>query len=254
MYRNHSVYSTRSAVEVYARMPDIPPAERLIFARELPRIESGPVLDIGVGAGRTTAVLAPLCRNYVGIDYSQAMISHCRKRFAQGSALRLIHADAASLPMFESETFRFILFSFNGIDSVDHDHRLRILREIRRLLAKDGRFAFSAHNRNYAGIERRPRFHRPLRLRGVARTGVEIVNHLRMRRAVQACDAYELINDPPHLFSVITYYIDRRSQVAQLEQCGLRTLDVIDPDGQPVRERDDETLSPNFYYVTEPSS
>ena len=229
-------------------MPDITPAEQFIFAEERARIESGPVLDIGVGAGRTTACLAPVSGQYLGVDYSPAMIGYCRRRFPE---LEFILADAADMPMLASGSFFFILFSFNGIDSVDHAHRLRILGEVRRLLAPGGRFAFSAHNRAYRDIQLKPRFRRPLRLRGVARTGVEIANHLRVRRRSYACDEYALINDPPHLFSIITYYIGRRAQIAQLEAQGFRVLTVIDAEGRAVSDGDDETVSPNFYYLVE---
>jgi SAM-dependent methyltransferase len=251
MYRNQSVYSTRSALKVYANMPEITPAERLIFAQAQARIEIGPVLDIGVGAGRTTASLATLCDKYYGVDYSPAMIAHCRARFAGNPALEFILADAASMPMLASASFPFILFSFNGIDSVAHAHRLRILREIRRLLAPGGCFAFSAHNRAYRDIQRTPRFRRPWRLRGIARTGVEIANHIRVRRQAYACTEYELINDPPHLFSILTYYIGRKAQIAQLEAEGFHVLSVIDADGRVISDGDDETLSPNFHYLTE---
>ena len=229
-------------------MPDITPAEQFIFAQEQTRIEAGPVLDIGVGAGRTTAYLASVAGQYYGVDYSRAMIGYCRRRFPD---LEFILADAADMPMLASGSFPFILFSFNGIDSVDHAHRLRILGEVRRLLAPGGRFAFSAHNRAYRHIQRRPRFRHPLRLRGVARTGVEIANHLRVRRQAYACDAYELINDPPHLFGIITYYIGRQAQIAQLEAQGFRVLKVIDTDGRVVSDGGDETISPNFYYLAE---
>jgi len=251
MYRNRSVYSTRSALKVYANMPEITPAEQLIFAEEQARIEAGPVLDIGVGAGRTTAWLSAVAGQYYGVDYSPAMIGYCRRRFAGHPGVEFILADAASMPMLASGAFPFILFSFNGIDSVDHAHRLLILQEVRRLLASGGRFAFSAHNRAYRDIQRTPRFRRPLRLRGVARTGVEIANHIRVRRKAYECAEYALINDPPHLFSILTYYIDRKAQIAQLEGNGFRVLKVVDADGHAVADGDDETVSPNFYYLTE---
>jgi SAM-dependent methyltransferase len=232
-------------------MPEIAPAEQVIFAEARARIETGPVLDIGVGAGRTTAWLAAVCGQYYGVDYSPAMIGYCRERFAGQTGMEFILADAASMPMLENSSFPFILFSFNGIDSVDHEHRLRILREVRRLLAGDGCFAFSAHNRAYRDIQRSPRLRRPLRLRGIARTGVEIANHIRVRRRSFECGEYALINDPPHLFSILTYYIGRKAQIAQLQAEGFRVLKVIDADGRVVVDGDDETVSPNFYYLTE---
>ena len=37
-----------------------------------------PILDIGVGAGRTTQLLRAISRDYVGIDDSPAMVEMCR--------------------------------------------------------------------------------------------------------------------------------------------------------------------------------
>ena len=52
------------------------------------------------------------------------------------------------LSAFEDAYFDFVLFSFNGIDSVEHRERLVILREIRRVLKEGGYFGFSTLNLN----------------------------------------------------------------------------------------------------------
>jgi ubiquinone/menaquinone biosynthesis C-methylase UbiE len=104
------------------------------------------MLDIGVGAGRTTKHFAGLTKEYVGVDYSSTMIKICRQKFPQ---YKFEVADAKNLSSFSDSYFDFAFFSFNGIDSVEHATRLEILREIRRVTRKGGYFGFSTHNLNY---------------------------------------------------------------------------------------------------------
>ena len=86
-------------------------------------------MDLGVGGGRTTAFLLQLSKDYVGIDFSNEMIERCRARFP---ATQFEVRDAQDLSGFEDQSFDFILFSCTGIDLVNHDQRLRILKEVRR--------------------------------------------------------------------------------------------------------------------------
>ena len=101
------------------------------------------MLDIGVGAGRTTHYFAHLTKEYVGIDYSKTMIKVCRERF-QKYPIRISFevADAKSLKSYQDSHFDFVLFSFNGIDYMSHEDRLIALQEIRRVTKKSGSFAF----------------------------------------------------------------------------------------------------------------
>ena len=115
-------------------MPELSILEEL--RTELPNFR---MLDIGVGAGRTTKHFAGLVKEYVGVDYSITMIKACREKFPQ---YRLEVADARNLSLFDDAYFDFVLFSFNGIDAVEHQDRLAILREIRRVLRKGGYFCF----------------------------------------------------------------------------------------------------------------
>ncbi len=40
------------------------------------------VLEIGAGVGRVGAVLAPLCREWIGVDVSENMVRHIKRRLA----------------------------------------------------------------------------------------------------------------------------------------------------------------------------
>lgn len=101
------------------------------------------VLDLGCGAGRTSAVLAELGYDTVGLDISRSMV-------ALGSEadpdVDYVVGDAARLP-FGDETFPSVLFSHNGIDELrPASTRTAALREVFRVLTPGGRFAFSSHN------------------------------------------------------------------------------------------------------------
>jgi SAM-dependent methyltransferase len=48
------------------------------------------VLEIGAGVGRVGAVLAPLCREWIGTDVSENMVDHIKRRLAGFSNVRAI--------------------------------------------------------------------------------------------------------------------------------------------------------------------
>jgi SAM-dependent methyltransferase len=138
----HDAYADARVVAFYARGQSLQPAEELLFRDFLrPGMD---VLDLGVGAGRTTPFLSALAGRYVGADYSEAMVAHCRAAFPH---LRFEVADAAALERFDDASFDAVVFSFNGLDSIQTlDGRRACLRECARVLRRDGVFVFSSHN------------------------------------------------------------------------------------------------------------
>lgn len=119
--------------------------ERAAF--ELAREKAGGrVLDIGVGGGRTTALLAGLASGYVGIDYTAEMVAIARRNHP---GQRFEHMDARDLSAFADQSFDLAVFSCNGIDSVDPPGRAAILCEVARVLAPGGLFVFSTFHRDW---------------------------------------------------------------------------------------------------------
>lgn len=145
-------YFDRGTVEEYQALTKLFPGEQP-FLRDLQRRRARRLLDIGVGAGRTTPYFAPLAEAYIGIDLSAAMVETCRTRFPH---LRFEVADVRDLSRFADDAFDVVLFSHNGIDTVGDDSaRQRAFSEMRRVCASGGRLFFSSKNLNQLPLEMR---------------------------------------------------------------------------------------------------
>ena len=104
-----------------------------------------PVLDLGVGGGRTTALLRLVSSAYVGIDYTPELVELCRRRHPDAD-IRL--GDARDLSDIPDGSQGLVFFSNNGIDAVDHDGRERVLAEAHRVLGADGVLCYSTLNKD----------------------------------------------------------------------------------------------------------
>jgi SAM-dependent methyltransferase len=139
------IYRRPDVVAYYDREQDLQGAERLLFDRYVkPGTE---ILDLGVGAGRTTPHLARLASRYVGVDVSEAMVARCREKFPDLTFLQL---DATDLSAVADSLFDLVVFSFNGIDVIPTvKGRRRCLAECARVLRPRGHLLFSVHNPRY---------------------------------------------------------------------------------------------------------
>lgn len=140
-------------VHFYATfLEDLLPGEAYVFDRAVP--QGARVLDLGVGAGRTTPFLSERASHYVGLDYSEGMLVECRRRFPD---LEFVQADASDLSQFTDSSFDVVVFSFNGIDCLHPDAvRFRCIAEIRRVLAPRGIAVISEHNPRAIFVAPRP--------------------------------------------------------------------------------------------------
>jgi SAM-dependent methyltransferase len=245
----------RDSVRWYSTYDELNAPERTAFAAVAAQFSNKRILDLGVGAGRTTPALLQISSNYTGIDYVPEMVAQCRNRFA---GVRFEHADARSMQQFADRSFDLIVFACNGVSMVDHAGRKAILNEVRRLLDVGGVFIFSTYNRNSDEHDRGfelPAFTpswNPLRL-GVraARFMVDLVrglgNRLRYRRYEVRTEEYTIRNDRCHHYATMLYYISMENQFKQLLQAGFpHTPEVYDGSGQRAPQ---DTRADSLTYV-----
>jgi len=121
------------------------PGEVSAFALVADRSRGLPVLDLGVGGGRTTSLLRLMSSRYVGIDYTPELVELCRRRHPDAD-VRL--GDARDLLGIDTGSFGLVVFSNNGIDAVDHQGRDQVLAEVHRVLSPGGTFCYSTLNKD----------------------------------------------------------------------------------------------------------
>ena len=242
---NRQTMST--AVHEYQAIVDegLNPQERAALATFGPDIRNARILDLGVGAGRTVTPLLALSQQYVGVDYMQEMVEHCRSKFP---GVRFEKADARDMSVFPDSSFDLVFFSCNGICMVDHAGRLAILKEVSRVLRPGGTFVFSTCNRNSSQYEAGFRFppfqstRNPAAFlvrgsRFAAQTARRLRNRLRFRRHEVRTREYSILNDVCHHYSTMLYFIDMRQQPIQLESQGLTPVfQPYDLQGRPADE------------------
>src|ERR1700682_1486958 len=76
---NRAIYTAPKAYRHY-RSETLEPSEIACLLKYRTKIAGKPVLDIGLGGGRTTRYLAPLAARYEAIDYSPVMIDYMRRK------------------------------------------------------------------------------------------------------------------------------------------------------------------------------
>jgi ubiquinone/menaquinone biosynthesis C-methylase UbiE len=235
--------------QVFNRVADsyvdlaLKPAEREVMARLAGGLQEFDMLDIGVGAGRTGFTFAPLVRRYVGLDYSPRMIERARGLLGEGDRVELVRGDARDLSVVEGP-FDFVLFSFNGIDAVGHEDRLKILSEVHRVLQPQGNFLFSSHS--MAALPLATKRIRSVRFSGFR--AYELYSRLadirygrrvrKINRSLNLDAARErgwvVVPKMGHDFTVDDYYVDPEYQVEQLRQAGFEVNAIYSVAGRTV--------------------
>lgn len=144
--KNLDAFKNAHVVQEYCSQHNLFQPEILFLNKHKNELERMSMLDIGIGAGRTTEHFAKIVQNYVGIDYSDLMIEKCKEKFEEIDGHIFTVCDVRDMSMFADNTFDFVLFSFNGLDYVSELDRTRALVEIRRVIKRGGFFMFSSHN------------------------------------------------------------------------------------------------------------
>jgi SAM-dependent methyltransferase len=250
---NRREYRRHDTVElIRARSGWIDIGERILVNRIADEIRSQPILDVGVGGGRTAWMLRTISRDYVAVDYSPEMVEACRHEYP---GLDVRECDARDLSIFPDGAFALVVFSFNGIDVLDHVGRLQALAEMHRVLRPGGLMLYSTLNKKGSLYGSRPwarrqvsatriLFHLPSSLSRYRR------EHRNWRRqkpfeedhaswAICAAGAYE--------FRILAHFTLPSTEQQALGSIGFAVEETLGCDGDPIES--DSTTTPYFYLL-----
>jgi SAM-dependent methyltransferase len=244
------MWTKKTVIEAYSDMRSLQIPEAIIFIKYKDEILNQDILDIGCGGGRTSYVLKKMARLYRGVDYSESMISICKQKFGPDG---FFLADVRDLSMFANSSFDFIIFSFNGIDCLSHEDRLKAFKEIHRVLKPGKLLVFSSHNRGFPYMEILPKLRicvNPITmLKNIYYFFISVYNFNKNKTKEIMVSEYAILRSHDHNFAYLYYFIDAQQQAAQLESLGFKKLDAYDLDGNELGDNRREAHSPWIYYV-----
>jgi len=84
---NKSAYAADDVVGWYEQLDFILKPEAAILKKIAPLITNKKLLDIGIGAGRTTKFLLEISRDYTGIDYTAGIAELAQKKYPDAKIL-----------------------------------------------------------------------------------------------------------------------------------------------------------------------
>jgi len=169
--------------------------------------------------------------------------------------------DARDLSMFSDGSLALVVFSFNGIDSVNYDGRCSILSEFSRVLRLGGLALFSTHNlrgpsyrENLSVFLRAPRPSlSPIKFgidaaRVVYSLPIAAFNYLRYAKLNEEFDGYAVRVCAAHKFGTILTYTDIATQRRQLADVGLRTEAVFGNTRGNLLNDDDPEIVKEYWF------
>ncbi|TDN70528.1 class I SAM-dependent methyltransferase [Paraburkholderia sp. BL10I2N1] len=210
------------------------PGEASAFDWVTDECRGQPLLDIGIGAGRTIPLMMHISSDYTGIDYTEVLVEKARGRFP---GLDLRHMDARDMSKLPSDHFGLTAFSWNGIDCVNYEDREQILKEMYRVTKPGGLVLFSSHNREGPGFQESvwkllPRFSpNPLRfgwrtLRSMRVLPLASYNYLRHAKFHRDYEGYSIKTAAAHMFGIVIVYTTLPEQRRQLTSIGFE-IDAV---------------------------
>jgi SAM-dependent methyltransferase len=258
---NQATWSTASAQRALDEVGGFTDAgERAALDLVREDVRNKPILDLGVGTGRTIAMLMPLTSDYRALDYSPAMVEVSRRRYP---GARIDTADARDLSGYPAGHFGLVNFSFSGIDAVSAPDRRLVLRAVRRVLAPRGIFLFSTLNLDGPSYRERPWKLRlwptrnPLKIasqmaRQLAGAPLDALHWLRARRAGEWGPGYAVAPLSAHHYGILAHFTTLDRQLRELAEEGFeRDVPVFENRrGGRVSLGDDTSRVDWFHLVT----
>ena len=256
---NREAWRARDSVKWFRTLEGwTDPGEQAATQRIAAEVKDQPVLDIGVGGGRTVPLLREISQDYTAIDYTPELVAACLEKYPDA---RVSDGDARDLSRFADASFALVVFSFNGIDAVNPQDRMKVLLEAHRVLRPEGIFLFSAHNQRGPGhgehlklgfYPTRNPFKLAWRVLRTLKNAVRtIANYRRYSRLNQRADGYSIMNAAAHNHGIVIHYITIEKQCEQLAAAGFRADPEIygELDGRRIGPGEDTSRYMWFHFI-----
>jgi len=246
MQDNLETYNSTQVVRWYDGFSGLMPVEKYVFEKYFGIKKCDNLLDIGIGAGRTTAYLLNYCKQYVGIDYSENLIQKANLKFTE---LDLRCMNAVDLGTFSEGSFDFVNFSFNGLDYASLNDRAKILSEINRVLKPAGIFFFSTHNKLAYNFNQAPWLNSKNSTWINFKTFLKLLpfqpRHFKKRKLEVYNKEYAVINNCAHNYGLMTFHSTPEFVKVQLKNHGFDGVEFYNLSGQPT----DESCTDEWLFV-----
>lgn len=233
--RNMEVFASPRIARWYVDQA-LDPAERRLLIDWERDYAGARVLDLGVGTGRTTAMLAPCARDYLGIDISEPMLAKARKHFPGVDLREMDIRDVGSLP---AQSRDYVLASYGVLDVFDHEARRAAITAIGRTLRRGGLFVFSFHNLGWRLAGKppaRPRGLNPIRfMRDLRQYRIGKRNYRALAELERRGEDHAMLRDMAHQWRCVFHYATIAAQLAELDALGFETTTLFGADGREMR-------------------
>jgi SAM-dependent methyltransferase len=222
------------------------------------RWSRGDVLDLGVGGGRTTGLLAPTARSYLGLDLSPEMLALARRRHP-GADLR--QGDAADLAGLPDAAYDLVVFSYNGLDALGHADRAAALAAMARVTRPGGRVLFSSLNLDGVSFDERPwhvaggvrsrrfRYHVAEAVRHPGAVVRSVRNYRRTHPQGEDGTGWARRPLRAHQFRFVVHFATVEEAVAEARAAGLEVVAAYADDGSEVAPSTLHTGADYVHYV-----
>lgn len=246
MQDNLATYNSEQVVNWYDTYTDLMPVEKHVFEICFAGKKCSALLDVGIGAGRTTKFLLNYCEQYTGIDYSENLIRKAKLKFFDAD-LRCMNA--ADLSEFENNRFDFVNFSFNGLDYATLTDRMKILSEINRVLKPGAIFFFSTHNKNAFNFNQPPWLNKKNSRWVNIKTFLKLIpflpRHFSNKRREVLNEDYAIINNCAHNYGLMTFHSTPEFMKRQMESNHFCEVNFYNLEGKIA----DETSTDEWLFV-----
>ncbi len=220
---NRRVFERPEIIGAYTELLSLFEGERSALGVLGESLRDMEVLDLGVGMGRTTHEIAGQVRRYTAADVSAEMIKAFNVVHGSNPDVHASECcDACNLP-FDEKSFDLIVFSYNGIDYVGHDSRMKILEEIHRVLRPGGWFLFSTHMLPRVFYKRKLFGNRDEWKKYRSRTRWRYWWYNRHARQGKK-QGWAIVRDSSHRFALLTYYVMPGEALRQLDHAGYNNI------------------------------